>query len=216
MSDKETYSQTVYGLKLNPRPGSLPSYLILCAVLSAISIVISWLAVVTVPGGFLGIGAVYFASIFYALCTYWFGVWGLIASFIGAFVGSGLLTGMPAVFALPFAVADIIEPLLPFLLLRTLGKRIGIHPLGINILSKPLYLILFIIFGAILPPFISGLWGTWILTKAGFVPPGAFIAALVSWWVGAAILLAIFVPPICRLLAGFLQKTGLACHGIFS
>jgi integral membrane sensor domain MASE1 len=175
------------------------------------------MAVLAIPGGFLGVGAFYFASILYAVCTYWFGGWGLIASFIGAFVGSGLLTGMPVVFALPFAIADIWEPLIPFLFLRLIGPRIGLDPLGSNILSKPWYkFALFILFGAIIPPFISGLWGTWILNLAGFIPAGAFWVAVLNWWLGAFILLIIFVPQICKGLSGFLRGSGLACKGIWS
>lgn len=205
-----------YGLRWNPRPELIFRNVVLCAVLSAISIVTSWLAVLLVPGGFLGVGALYFASIVYAVITYWFGGWGLIASFIGAFVGSGVMTGMPVVFALPFAVADIWEPLLPFLFLRLVGPRIGMDPLGANIIGRPKNMVIFILVGAIVPPFVSGLWGTWILLVAGFVPPDAFWVSVGSWWLGATILLALFVPPICRALGGFLKRRRIACEGIWS
>lgn len=205
-----------YGLAWSPRKGFTPRYVFLCAVLSGISIVLSWLAVLAVPGGFLGVGAFYFASVFYAICTYWFGGWGLVASFIGAFVGSGLLTGMPVAFAIPFAIADIWEPLVPFIFLRTIGPKLGIDPLGRNLYSKLRHILAFLVVGAVIPPFVSGLWGTWILTIAGFVPPKAFWLSVASWWLGAVILLAIFVPPICKALSGFLDKTGLACRGIWS
>jgi integral membrane sensor domain MASE1 len=205
-----------YSLRWNPRPNLVGWYAVLCSVLSGLSIVISWLAVLTIPGGFIGIGALYFASVFYAVITYWFGGWGLIASFIGAFIGSGVLTGMPVVFALPFAIADIIEPLVPFLLLRGLGVRIGLNPLGANLASRPRNMLLFIVFGAALPPFLSGLWGVSILRLARIVPNDAFLVALGSWWLGATILLALFVPPICRGLGGWLDRSGRACLGIWS
>ncbi len=215
-NQQETVSVMDYGLSWNPRPTLVPKYVILCAVLSGISIVLSWLAVLAVPGGFLGVGAFYFASVFYAVVTYWFGGWGLIASFIGAVIGSGILTGMPIVFALPFGLADIIEPLFPFIFLRTVGKRIGVEPLAGNLLSNPKYIVIFLTVGALLPPFLSGLWGTWILNLAGFVPEQAFWIAVGSWWLGAAILLGLFVPPICRAISPILQKTDFACKGIWS
>ena len=80
MPEKTDNLYEQYGLRWNPRPMQVPRNAVLCAVLSGISIVLSWLAVLTVPGGFLGVGAFYFASIFYALTTYWFGGWGLISS----------------------------------------------------------------------------------------------------------------------------------------
>lgn len=205
-----------YGLRWNPRPEMVARNAILCAVLSGVSIILSWLAVLTIPGGFLGVGAMYFASVFYAIITYWFGGWGLIASFIGAVVGSGLLQGMPIIFALPFAVADIIEPLIPFLILRTAGPRLGLHPLGSNFLSRTRNALLFLSFGALLPPFISGLWGSWILYIAGFVPQKAFWVAVGSWWLGAAVLLGVLVPPICRAMGPTLHRSGIACVGIWS
>jgi len=205
-----------YGLSFNPRPHMVARYTVLCAVLTAVSSLVSWLAVISIPGGFLGVGALYFASIFYAVTTYWFAGWGLVASFFGAFVGSGLLSGMPVVFAIPFAVADIWEPLIPFLFLRVVGPRLGLDPLGRNILVSTRNTILFSLVCAALPPFVSGLWGTWILATAGFVPPDAFWIALLSWWLGAAVLLAVFVPPICRGLSNFIEDRGLACHGIWS
>lgn len=208
-------SDNPYGIQWNPRPSQVAKYALLCAVLSGISIVLSWLAVLTVPGGFLGIGALYFASIFYALSTYWFGGWGLVASFIGAVIGSGILTGMPITVALPFAVADVWEPLLPFLVLRLIGPKIGIDPLGSN-LNRPLNFLLFVVFGAAIPPFVSGLWGTWILVRAGFVPQAAFWTAVLSWWFGAFVLLTIFVPALGKALGGFLRRTNLACNGIWS
>ena len=203
-------------LRWNPNPGQVTRYLILCAILSGASIAVSYLAVLTIPGGFLGIGALYFASVFYALATYWFGGWGLIASFVGAFIGAGVLTGMPAVFALPFAVADIWEPVIPFVLLRTIGHYFNLDALAQNAYSSVKSAAFFVIFGALLPPLLSGLWGVWILNIAGFVPDDAFQLAVFSWWAGAALLLALFVPAISRLLSPFLNKTGWLCRGIWS
>lgn len=204
-----------YGLAWNPRPQQVAGNALLCAVLSAISIVVSWLAVVTIPGGFVGVGALYFASIYYAICTYWFGGWGILASFIGAFVGSGLLAGMPAPYAVVFAMADIWEPLLPFLFLRTVGQKLGVEPLGSN-LTRPVNWAMFALYGAALPPFASGLWGVWILTASGLVTARAFWPAVISWWLGACILLLVFVPPICNRLGDFIERRDLACHGIWS
>ena len=205
-----------YGLAWNPRPHLISRYAVLCAVLSGISIVISWLAVLAIPGGFAGVGALYFASVFYAVTTYWFGGWGVLASLIGAIVGAGVLTGMPIFFAIPYGFADVVEPLLPFLMLRILSHHSSIDALGGNLLSRPWSAGIFVVFGAILPPFISGLWGTWFLILAGFVPKNAFWAALLSWWLGAAVLLAVLVPPICRVLSPTLRRTGVACVGIWS
>lgn len=217
MSDlPEVASETSYGLRWNPRKEFFARNAVLCAVLSAVSIAVSYLAVLTLPGGFLGVGALYFASIFYAVATYWFAGWGLVASFIGAFVGAGLLQGMPIVFALPFGVADIIEPLVPFLLLRTAGRYLGLDPLGSNLVSPLRNALFFLPFCAILPPIVSGLWGTWVLRLAGFVPSSAFWPAVGSWWMGAAMLLGIFVPPLCRSLAPTLRRSGIACVGIWS
>lgn len=217
MINKERAVAITYGLRLNPRPSLIYRYLVLCVVLSALSVVLSWLAVITVPGGFLGVGAFYFASVFYALITYWFGAWGLIASFVGAFVGAGLLSHIPLSFAVPFALADIWEPLIPFMILRLL-PRLGanLDPLGANILKRFSHILIFMVCCAALPPFVSGIWGTWILLKAGIVPPEAYWVAVFSWWFGAAILLAVLVPTITKGLAVYIRTADVACHGWFS
>lgn len=209
-------SDVAYGLAWNPRPHLVSRYVVLCAVLSGLSIVISWLAVLAIPGGFVGVGALYFASVFYAVTTYWFGGWGLLSSFIGAVVGSGILAGMPIFYAVPYGIADIVEPLLPFLLLRLLSKKTQLDALGGNVLARPWSAALFVVFGALLPPFLSGLWGTWFLILAGFVPANAFWAALLSWWLGAAVLLAVFIPPVCKVLSPTFKRMGIACVGIWS
>jgi integral membrane sensor domain MASE1 len=184
----------------------------LCAVSCAISIALSYLGVIVIQFKVPGVSAVYPASVFYALCTYWFGGWGLVASYVGAFIGAGILLGVQWDTALLVAVADIWEPLIPFLLLRSFGPRLGISPLGDNIMGSLSRTALFIVFGAVLPPFVSGLWGTGLLVKER----GEFWQALYTWWIGASILLAVFVPPLCRLMAGILRKKDLACHGIWS
>jgi len=181
-------------------------------VLSLVSIVLSYWGVTNLTPKFKGVGALYPASVFYALFTYWFGGWGLIASFIGAFIGAGVLPGVQWETALLVAVADIWEPLVPFLLIRFFGPRLGISPLGDNILGSVSNTVIFIVFGAILPPLVSGIWGAWFLVRAR----GEFWVAVRTWWIGASILLAIFVPPVCRLMAGILRKKDLACHGIWS
>jgi len=183
-----------------------------CVALSGLSIGFSYLGPKTIPFKVPGVSAVYPASIVYALCTYWFGGWGLLASYLGAFVGAGILVGVHWDTALLAAMADIWEPLIPFLLLRSFGPRLGIDPLGENIMGSLSKTALFILFGAVLPPFVSGLWGTWFLIG----PRQDFWQTLYAWWIGAAILLAVFVPPLCRLLAGFVRKKDLACHGVWS
>lgn len=217
MSSRTRPLNVKYGFRLNPRPSYLHRYAVLCCILSVISILISWFSVKALPSGFLGIGSFYFASIFYALITFWFGGWGLIASFIGALIGSGLLAGVPPAYSVPFALADIWEPLIPFVILR-LAPRFGmqIDPLGGNIVSKASYLIFYIIFGAIIPPIVSGVWATWILTEAGVVASNQFEISVFKWWLGAALLLAFFVPAICKSLAGHIGRADLACHGFFS
>ena len=207
---------TQYGLKWDPRRHLRGKYIVLCGVLTAFSTILSWLAVITIPGGFLGIGALYFASIFYAVSTYFFGGWGLIASFIGTVLGAGILQGIPLLFAIPFGLANVLEPLVPFILIRSIGQKLGIDPLGSNILARPRNVILFITFGAFLPPLISGIWGSWILTLAGLVPRNAFWPAVASWAIGAAALLALFVPFICKSISIIVKKKDIACHGIWS
>ena len=204
-----------YGFALNPRPGRVRFYVTLCAALSAVSTTISYLAAISIPSKFAGVSAFYFAFVFYTVATVLFGGWGLIASYVGAVIGS-VLQGTPIRVAAPFAVADVLEPLIPFVLLRAFGTRLRIDPLASNLLDRPRNIVLFLLFGAMLPPFVSGLYGAWILRIANVVPAREYWGAVLIWWLGAAALLALFVPVICGKVSSRVAKAGFACRGLFS
>jgi len=204
-----------YGLAWNPRPALLWRYVGLAVALAVASVFISYSAVLTLPvrGP---VSALYFASAFYALATYWFGGWGLVSAFVGSLIGAGVMCGLPVGIAAPLSIANVLEPLVPFLLLRTIGGTIGLNPLATNILSTPGRSLFFFVAGAVVPPIVSGLWGVTTLRVAGLVPDDQFWQALVSWWIGACILLTIAVPLVGTLAGPALDRTGVCCRGIWS
>src|SRR5262245_9234549 len=126
----------VYDLRWNPRPSLVGPYAGLAVLLCGGSVVLSRWAVLTLPAGKV-VSDFYFASLFYALATYWFGGWGLVAAYVGSVIGVGVWNGQGFVEGLAFSFANVVEPAVPFLLVRTVGRRLGIHPLCSNIVKSP-------------------------------------------------------------------------------
>jgi integral membrane sensor domain MASE1 len=185
----------------------------LAVALCVCSVPLSYGAVLLLPQG-KGISGFYFASIFYALTTYWFGGWGLVAAYVGSVVGVGFFNGQPATVAFLFSLANVIEPLVPFLLVRRFGSQVGMHPLGTNIARSPASMMWFLLFGALLPPFLSGLWGVTVLRTAG--QPTPFWASVGDWWAGASILLTVGMPFLGRLFGPYVDRSRIGCQGVWS
>ena len=72
------------------------TFLVLLIALILINTVVARFAVIAVPFGNLpGVSSLYFAVAVMILFTLWFGGYGAVAAYVGTFIGSGLLSGMP-------------------------------------------------------------------------------------------------------------------------
>lgn len=205
-----------YTLAWNPNPPLTMTQYAVYAIAIGVSIIVSWLGVFAVPIGFAGVSALYVASAFYNVMTLWFGGWGILASYIGCLVGAGWLSGLPVLFSIPWSIADILEPLGPFIIIRLVGPRIGFDPLGRNVLKSFKNYLFYFFFGALIPTIISGLFGTALLVLGGIVPPNAFYPTWVAWFVGGTIVIAIIGPILLTTLSPVIERFGLTTRGIWS
>ncbi|MEW6622337.1 MAG: MASE1 domain-containing protein [Bacillota bacterium] len=214
VSGKQVGSE--YGLKWNPNPPITMTQYAVYAIAIGVSIIVSWLGVFAVPIGFAGVSALYIASAFYMVFALWFGGWGILAAYIGCLIGAGWLSGLPVLFSIPWAIADILEPLVPFLLFRYVGPKIGFDPLGRNIFSSAKNILFFFFCGALIPTIISGLFGIALLVWGGIVPPAAFVPAWIAWFAGGTIVITIVAPILLKTLSPVIERFGLTVKGVWS
>lgn len=205
-----------YKLTWNPNPPITITQYAVYAIAIGVSIIVSWLGVFAVPIGFAGVSALYIASAFYGAFTLWFGGWGLLASYVGCLIGAGWLSGLPVLFSFPWAICDILEPLIPFLIFRSWGPKIGFDPLGRNIYKSFKNWAFFFFCGALIPTMASGLFGTALLVWGGIVPPAAFIPSWVAWFVGGTVVITIVGSILLTTLSPVIERYGLTVRGIWS
>jgi hypothetical protein len=201
-----------YGLRWNPNPPVTVAKLVTVALAAGVYTILSWLGVIGLPLGIVGVSALFVAIGFGIPFVMWFGVWGLLIGYIGSFLGAGLLSGLPFLVALPFAAVDIIQFGIPLLGYRLLASRFGVHPLGKDIYTGKGFLF-FLVFGVILPNGLGALYGVTVLRMVGFVPPEAWGLAVIGWWVGNMVISAIIAPILLRTVTPIIERYGLVCHG---
>lgn len=210
-----TSPQVEYGLRWNPNPPITVASLVTYALAAGVYTILSWLGVIGLPMGIVGVSSLFVAIGFGIPFTLWFGVWGLLIGYIGSFLGAGLLSGLPFAVALPFALVDIIQFGVPLLAYRTLAKRFGVHPLAKDVYSGKGFLF-FLVFGIVLPNLLGALYGITILLLVGFVPPDAWGIAVLGWWVGNMVVTAIIAPILLSTVTPIVERSGLAAHGCIS
>jgi len=201
-----------YGLRWNPNPPVTVASLVTVALAAGVYTILSWLGVIGLPMGIVGVSSLFVAIGFGIPFVMWFGAWGLLIGYIGSFVGAGLLAGLPVLVALPFALVDIIQFGVPLLAYRLLAQRFGVHPLGKDVYTGK-GLLFFFIFGGLIPNALGALYGITILMTVGFVPPDAWGIAVVGWWIGNVVVSLIVAPILLRVVTPIIERYGLATHG---
>lgn len=208
-------SPVPYGLRWNPNPPVTVASIVTFALAAGVYTILSWLGVIALPIGIVSVSALFVAIGFGIPFGIWFGAWGLLIGYIGTFVGSGLLAGVPFLLVIPFAFVDVIQFGIPLLSYRALAPRFGLHPLGKDVYTVRGFLF-FLVFGVVIPNGLGALYGITILAAGGLVPPDAFGAAVVGWWVGNMIVSAVIAPILLRTVTPIVERYGLATHGLIS
>src|SRR3990172_12100623 len=98
-----------YGLRWNPNPPVTVASLVTVALAAGVYTILSWLGVIGLPMGIVGVSSLFVAIGFGISFVMWFGAWGLLIVYICSFVGAGLLAGLPVLVAFPFSLVYIIQ-----------------------------------------------------------------------------------------------------------
>ena len=208
-------SKSEYSLKLFAGGALSTTQYALFAIQIAVVILLSWLGVRQMCIRDRGIGFLYWAYPFFIVFTWWWGLWGVLAAFLGCFIGAGLLTGLPLIPSLAFSLGDLVPALLVLILYRGVLNKLGVDPLGRDIFKNKLAAFWFVFWVMGITNIIGGLWGVWVLVQLGFVPANAYWYGAGLWILGDAIVL-IIAPFLARALTPIVERFGLTTKGIIS
>ncbi len=178
------------------------------AVATAVYIVLSWLAIVTLPSVAAGVSLIFLAIGFGVAFALWFGGWAFVIGYLGNFVGAGLLSGFPLLVALPFGAADIIQLGLPMLLYRLLARRFGVSPIGKDVYTVRGFI--FFLLCAVLPNnIIGGLYGNFILVAFGINQPNLFLTGWFTWVLSNVVVTIVIGSVLLATLGPIVERFGL-------
>ncbi len=204
-----------YTLKFTGAPGL--GQLVAVAVAAAVYIVLSWLAIVSLPSGFPVVSAVFLAIGFGIPFAIWFGGWAFVIAYLGNFIGAGLLSTppLPLPIALWFGTVDLIQLGLPMILYRTLAKRFGVNPIGKDVYTLRGFI--FFVLCAVLPNnIIGGLYGNFILVQTGVIPSNAFLSAWFIWSLSNVVVTLVIGSILLKTLGPVVERFGLTVRNALS
>jgi hypothetical protein len=176
------------------------TFLVLLIGLILINTVVARCAVIAVPSGNIpGVSSLYFAVAVMILFTLWFGGYGAVAAYVGTFIGSGLLSGMPPAVIWYWSLSGLWQVLIPLFALRMLDGDIR--------LRKPRDIIIFVIFGILLNNAFGALWGTVTLALGNEIAWAQVSPACFAWFAGNVIITALIVPLALRYVTPKIERS---------
>jgi len=176
------------------------SFLILMIGLIIINTLLARFAVLALPfGGVPGISSLYIAVAFMILFGLWFGGYGAIAAYVGCFIGSGVLSGIPVQVNWYWSLADLWQVLIPLVAFRMLNVDLT--------LGKRRDLMYFILFAVLINNAFGAAWGA-VTLALGTVIQGTQVAPVFfRWFIGNVILTLLIVPLALRYGTPYIRKT---------
>lgn len=162
------------------------SYLLLVIALIIVDTFLAWISVKLSPSSASGVAIIYVAVAFMILFTLWFGMYGAIAAYVGSFLGSGILTGMPAGVASYFALAGLWQVLIPLVAFRVFDVNVRMES------KRDLFHL--VLFGVIISNLVGAAWGSISLAIGGLITPSQILGVFGPWFVANMIVTLIIVP----------------------
>jgi hypothetical protein len=146
-----------------------------------------------------GVALISLAAAFMLIFTLWYGMYGVIAAYVGCFIGSGLFSGMPATVAIYFSLAGLWQVLIPLAAFRIFNVNVGMES------RRDLFHL--VLFGVILNNVIGAAWGSAALAVGGVVDWSQVMSVFTSWLVGNALITIIIVPLVLHYYTPRVEKS---------
>ena len=178
-------------------------YLLIFSGITIFNTLLARFGVIARPIG-LGSSGLYFSVAFMLVFALWFGGWGVLAAYIGGYVGAGMLGGMPFDSNLYWSLADVWQVLIPLAAFKAFDADVG--------LRTKRDLSVFLGFGWLLNNLAGAAWGASTLALGGLAAwndvPGIFS----GWLVGNLIVTMAITPILLRYGTGYLRARELLVH----
>jgi hypothetical protein len=176
------------------------SFLILMLGLIIINTLLARFAIFALPfSAAPGVSSLYIAIAFMILCSLWFGGYGAIAAYVGGFIGSGVMGGIPLSVNWYWSLSGLWQVLIPLVAFRLLRVDLA--------LDKRRDMIIFVIFGLVINNAFGALWGTVTLAFGHVIAWVAVTPAFFAWFIGNVIVTALIVPLALRYVTPRIQKS---------
>ncbi len=130
----------------------------------------------------------------------WFGGWGVIAAYVGCFIGAGVLGGVPLNVNLYWSLADLWQVLIPLAAFKAFDADIGLR-------TRRDFLI-FLIFGWLLNNLVGAGWGASMLAIGGIASWNDVSSIFAGWFIGNLIVTIVITPLLLRYITPHIQKAG--------
>ena len=222
MDGENKYPWSIYTLKWGSGKVSTTRY-VLYVTQIAVLVILAYLSIVFLgPLSYSGISFFYFVASFELLFTMWWGIWGVIGSYLALVIGGGLLVGMGIVPSLLTALSAIIATAVHFVIYRGLLAKRGYDPLWRDLVFKEIDGVKakragawawFIIINGIIINAVSTEVGLGFSYLLGLVPPGAFWFWWAGYFVGDILPFIVLMPILVAGLSGIVTRSGLVNSG---
>jgi hypothetical protein len=181
------------------KSASLFIYLAIFAALLIINTLLVAFGEVPYPNAPGGVG-LYTATAFMIAFALWFGGWGVIAAYIGCFIGAGMIMGLPVEVNLYWSLADLWQALIPLVAFKTFDAEVGLKT------RRDLWI--FLCFGWLFNNVVGAGWGASMLALGGFVSWTDASGIFTGWLTGNLIVTIVITPLLLHYVSPYLQRAG--------
>jgi integral membrane sensor domain MASE1 len=182
---------------------ALRTYLAIFPALALINTILARFGVIARPIG-LGCSGLYFSVAFMIVFALWFGGWGVLAAYIGCYLGAGMLSGVPHDINLYWSLADVWQVLLPLAAFKAFNADVGLR-------TKRDFSV-FLSFGWLLNNVAGAAWGASTLALGGLAAWTDVPYIFSGWLVGNLIVTMAITPILLRYGTGYLRARELLVH----